>query len=178
MPSKYSFGCMFYTYRLFSFCDKTVPSIGVSFADRMKLCEKKTLQLHLLYTFADQTCQLQAKLSSSKESVGAAKFGHGAAKFGWSCSVWSLEPISLVGAGWSWPGLTWQLLAKPRSSTVTEAERAGQTTRRQPQNGGFKRAVGLGDRSFGAGDVWPGAGDVWLELETFGRSEGADYGCF
>ena len=85
MPSEFIFGCMFCTYRLFSFYDKTFPSIGVYFADRMKLCEKKTSQLHLLYTFADQTWQLQAKLSSSKESVGAAKFGHGAAKFGWSC---------------------------------------------------------------------------------------------
>jgi hypothetical protein len=57
-----------------------------------------------------------------------------------------VEPTCLAGAGWSWPGLTRQLLAKPRSSTVTEAERAGQTTRRQPKNGGSKELLEVGSK--------------------------------
>ena len=47
----------------------------------------------------------------------------------------------MAGAGWNWPGLTWRLLAKPRSSTVTEAERAGQTTRLQAKNGGSQELL-------------------------------------
>ena len=75
----------------------------------------------------------------------------------------------MAGAGWNWPGLTWRLLAKPRSSTVTEAERAGQTTRLQAKNGGSQEllkvvslrlklptfGLELGTFGFVASDVWP-----------------------
>ena len=51
-------------------------------------------------------------------------------------------------------------LAQPRSSTVTPAPRAGQTTRRQAKTGGAQELLDVVSPPFGASDVCPGAGDV------------------
>ena len=92
---------MFLRYTFFDFFNKTLPLMGVSFADRMKLTSAKTLQLHWLYTFAGQTGQLQQAAGQTGQLHGQTWSPlelpslAGAAQFGqWSPRVW----LELAGA--------------------------------------------------------------------------------